>query len=197
VSRHRMSRAAITASVLAFGATAETLAPSSSPALTALDLAVGGLLGVAGACLISRASRPAFLAIAFSVAWFLGTLAGASSGVLSGIGSVCSLAYRGPLLQLLLGVPPGHLGDWRTRALAAGCWIASLLPLTAARPATTIAAAVIASIAAGRSRRAPTNRRQALLAAAVAAAVLGDMWALALVPTSEPTTLLVLDDLAG
>ncbi|MGO9899000.1 MAG: sensor histidine kinase [Solirubrobacteraceae bacterium] len=191
-----MTRAAIAATVLAFGAVAETLAPSSSLALTALDFVVGGLLGVGGAWLAARAPRPAFVAIAFSVAWFLGTLAGASSGVLSGIGSACLLAYRGPLLQLLLGMPTGYLGDWRTRALAAGCWIASLLPLAAARPATITAAAVIASVAAGRSRRAPANRRRPLLAGAAAAAALGGVWALALVPTSEPTTLLVLDDLA-
>jgi hypothetical protein len=36
------------------------------------------------------------------VAWFLGTLADADAGWAASIGAACALAYRGPLVHLLL-----------------------------------------------------------------------------------------------
>jgi hypothetical protein len=192
----RLIRAAIAAAVLALGAAAEAVAPSASPALTALDLLVGGALGVGGAWLLARASAPSLVAIAFAVTWFLGTLAGASNDALSGVGSACLVTYRGPLLQLLLGMPAGRIAGRRLRVLAAACWIAAVMPIAAARPATAGAAALVAVAAVSRSHGASADRRRALLAAAVAAVILAAVWALAIVGLGDGTAALVLDDLA-
>ena len=118
---------------------AEALSPSATPALTVLDFAVGAVVGVGGAWLLPRAA--ATPAVAFAVLWFLGTLTGATSAALSAIGIALVLAYRGPLLQLLLDTPSGRLGSRSLRCLAAASWLAGLLPTAAARPATTGAAA--------------------------------------------------------
>jgi signal transduction histidine kinase len=187
-------RVSAAAGVVAIGIVAEALGPASSPALTAADFAVGTTIGCFGAWLVPRSLTPALLALAFAVTWFLGTLSVASSSVLSGLGSVLLLAHRGPLLQLLLGMPTGRLAGRRVRALAAGGWIAAVLPLAIARPATTIAAALVSAVLAARSRRSAGQRRVLLLGAA-AAAGLAVVWALAVVGGGNASVLLAVDDL--
>ena len=196
VSTRGLSRAVIATVVLALGAAAEVVAPSSSPALTAADFAVGSSLALGGVWLAARAPGPALVAIVLAVTWFLGTLAGASNGLLSGVGSVCLLAYRGPLLQLLLGIPAGRIAGWHLRVVGVACWIAAVLPIDAARPSTACTAALVAAALASRSRHAAADRKRVLLAAAAAAAILTAVWTLAITATSDPDTLLLLDDLA-
>jgi hypothetical protein len=188
-------RVSIAAAVLAIGGAAEAVASLWSPALTAADFAVGAAVGCAGVWLAPRAIEAALLAGIFAVAWFLGTLSAASSGVLSALGSACLLAHRGPLLQLLLGMPTGRLGDRRMRALAAGGWIAAILPTAVARPATAIAAVFVSVAIAARSRRAVAGQRRVLVLGAAAAAALAIVWALPVARSGYTTLLLVLDDL--
>jgi hypothetical protein len=188
-------RISVAAGVLAIGAATEALAPSSSPSLTAADFAVGAVVGCGGAWLAGRALEPALLACMFAVAWFLGTLSGASSAVLGAVGSACLLAHRGPLLQLLLGMPTGRLPGRATQALAAGCWIAAILPGAVARPATTVAAVLVSAAIAARCRRPAGGRRGMLVLGAGAAAALAVVWGLAVAGSGGATLLLAIDDL--
>ena len=197
MARLTLTSTATAVGVLALGVAAERAAPSASLALTAADLAVGCVVGVLGAWLVARAPVPALVAIAVAVTWFLGTLAGATNGLLSGVGSVCLFAYRAPVLQLLLGMPAGRIADRRLRVLAVAGWIAALLPSAAARPTTVGAAALVAVALASRSRRAAEDRRGALQAAAGAAAVLAVIWGAAIVATGDGTALLVARRLGG
>ena len=196
MARRQLSRAAIAVGVLSLGAAVEATAPAFSPWLTALDLVVGGVLGVSGAWLLARAPVAALVAVAVSVTWFLGTLAGGPTGLISDVGSACALLYRGPLLQLLLGIPTGTIASRHLHVLAGASWVAAVLPLAAARPATACAAALISVVAASHSRRAAADQRRALLAGAAAALLLASVWTLAIVDPGGGTALLVLDDLA-
>ena len=63
VSTRGLSRAVIATVALALGAAAEVAAPSSSPALTAADFAVGSALALGGVWLAARAPGPALVAI--------------------------------------------------------------------------------------------------------------------------------------
>jgi hypothetical protein len=187
-------RVSIAAGVVGIGIAAEVLAPSSSPALTAADFTVGAATGCFGAWLIPRALTPALLALAFAVTWFLGSLSDASFAVLSGLGSVLLLAHRGPLLQLLLGMPTGRVAGRGVRALAAGGWISAVMPLAIVRPATTIAAALVSAVLAARSQLVARERR-VLQAGAAASAGLAVVWALPVVAVGNATVLLAVDDL--
>lgn len=182
--------------VLALGVAAEAAAAPSPRGLAVADFAVGAGIGCAGACLLARARRPALLALATSTIWFAGTLDGASVAWLASLGSLCLLAYRGPLLHLLLALPSGRLGDQRARALAAAGWIGGLLPLTSARLATAGAAAFVAGVAAMRARRAAADRRRAFAAAGVCAAALGAVWLVPVAFASGGTALTLANDLA-
>ena len=116
--RGAWSRTFLAVGVLVLGASAEALSPSATPALTVLDFAVGAVVGVGGAWLLPRAA--ATPAVAFAVLWFLGTLTGATSAALSAIGIALVLAYRGPLLQLLLDT---RRDVWEPVAEMPGCRI--------------------------------------------------------------------------
>jgi len=193
VAQDRLTRVVAIVAVLGFGAAAEALGGAD---LEFADFAVGVAIGCGGALLLGRATRPALLALATSVAWFLGSLDGAGTHALDALGAVLLLAYRGPLLHLLLGVPAGRVSSRRGQALAAGAWVCAVLPLEAARPATTIAAALVATDTAVRARRAGADRRPALDAAAAAAAALAVVWALGWFEVFSATVLLVVTDIA-
>jgi signal transduction histidine kinase len=188
-----LTRPAAGAGILALGAAAEAVAPAATPFATTLDWAVGAALGGGGAWLLDRAPAAGRLALLAAVTWYLGTLAGTSSGVLA---AVCVLAYRGPLLHLLLSVPSGRLPGARARALATAAWIAGLLGPVVAAPATAAFAATVAAVVLARARRSAPGRRQALLATAAAAAGLSAMWWLAALDLASHATLLVLNDVA-
>lgn len=181
--------------MLAAGVAVELLAPSSSTALTLADFLVGASFAVAGAALLPRARIPGTLALAFAATWFIGTLSGASSAFLSGFGSALVLAHRGPLLHLLVAMPTGRPRGQRQRAVAGGAWIAGLLPLAAARPATAVAALLTSTTLLGRARQSVPHQQRPLLAGAVGALALALVWALALVTTEHATLLVALDDL--
>ena len=173
MAQGRLIRAAAAAGLFAFGAAAEAAAPSAS----APDFVVGAALGCAGAWQLRR-SPPLFVT---ALAWFAGTLA-----------TPLLLLYRGPLLQLLLGLggPPSR----RDRALAAAGWIAALLPLPAAGPATAAAAACVAATVLMRGGAA--DQRRVRPAAGAAAAVLAALWALAAAGVGSADSLTLLNDAA-
>ena len=189
-------RAAATAGVLALGAAAEAVAPSATLALTASDYAVGAGLGCGGAWVLERERTVGALGLLTAVAWFLGTLAGAGSGAPAAVGSAFLLAYRGPLLHLLLAVPSGRPPGGRAQAMAAAAWIAGLLPLAVAGPLTAAGAALVAGFATVRARRAAADRRQALTAAAFAGGGLGVVWGLAATGLASGPALQVMNDAA-
>ena len=109
MAQDRLTRTAAGVGILALGAAAEFAAPAATPIETALDWTVGAALGGGGAWLLDRAPAAGRLAMLAAVTWFLGTLAGASTGAPAAVGSAGVLAYRGPLLHLLLSVPSGRL----------------------------------------------------------------------------------------
>jgi signal transduction histidine kinase len=195
MAQGRLSRAAAASSVIALGAFAEIAAPESR-AFTTADFAVGAGLGCGGAYLLQRAPRPALLSLAAAVAWFAGTLDGASSSTLSAIGATMLIAYRGPLLQLLLGVSSGQLGSRPIRVLAVAGWVASILPLAAADPATSALAAVVAVRAWAGAREAAADRRRVLSATAAAAGLLAVVWTLAALGIGSDSVLLAANDAA-
>src|SRR5262249_22594922 len=106
------------------------------------------------------------------------------------------LAYRGPLLHLLLSVPSGRVPGTRDRFLAAGGWIASFLPFAIAGPVTAASATGVAGVAFAHARRSAAGHRQARLAAGGAAAALSLVWWLAALDLPNRTSLLVLNDVA-
>jgi signal transduction histidine kinase len=188
-------RVATIVTVLVAGAGAEAAAPGSFDALKLADLAVGVGIGCGGAALLGRARRPGLLGVAVSLAWFLGTLDGASKSALSAVGAAFLLAYRGPLLHLLLAVPSGRLPGRRAHGLAAASWGAALLPLSIAGPATAAAGALVALSVLIRGRRAAADRRPALIATGCAALALAAVWTSATVGVGGDIALLVLNDL--
>lgn len=160
------------------------------------DYLVGALLGCGGAWLIDRAPATARLLVLAAAAWFLGTFAGADADALATIGAACLLAYRGAVLHLLLTIPSGRLPGRQALALAAAGWVAGLLPLAIAGPATAVAAAFVAGITAHRARRAPADLRQPVAAASAAGAVLGALWGFAALDLAGGAALAALNDLA-
>ena len=119
------------------------------------------------------------LTLAFAVLWFGGTLDEAGSGLLGGVGSVLLLAYRGPLLQLLLDVgSPGRSTRFSIGLVIAG-WVAALLPFAVASPTTWVLAATAAVLLLRRARVASSDARNAVLAAATATLALALVWGVA------------------
>jgi len=194
--RPLLSSSALAVLLLGLGAAAEAQAPLSSPLLTAADFAVGAEFVLGGAYLLSRVPRLALLALAVAATWFLGTLVGARSGALSETGVLFLLAYRGALLQLLLSAASGVLGRSELRLIAIVGWAVAFLPVSAGRPATTAAAALVALTIAHRASRSLRIERGAILARAGSAIVLSAVWALAMVNAVSASALLTLDDLA-
>jgi signal transduction histidine kinase len=182
-------------SVVALGVAVEVAAPQSA-GFTAADFAVGAGLGCAGAWLLGRARLPAALALVAAVLWFAGTLAGASSDVLSSVGAFLLLAYRGPLLQLLRTVGSAGPMSRRMRALALAGWLSSVLPLSVSGPATAALAALVAVRAGAVGRRAVAGRRRMLWSTAVAAGLLAVLWALPSFVDGGGSALLALNDVA-
>jgi signal transduction histidine kinase len=188
-------RALAAFSIAALGTAAEIAAPQSA-AFTAADFAIGAGLGCAGACLIRRAPLPAALALASAVLWFAGTFAGATSGALSSIGAALLIAYRGPLLHLLLAGVSARLASSPVRVLAAAGWLASVLPLSVAGPATAALAAVTAASAAAAARRADASQARMLWSLAAAAGLLAVIWAVPSFVGGGESALLALNDAA-
>ncbi len=190
-----LARATAIVAVLGLGIAAEIIAPSSSPALAALDLAVGGFVGCMGVLLLSKAPAVAFLCLTVAAAWFLGTLNGASFAGASIVGGVFLLAYRGPLLHLMLRAPSGRLSGRLVHLIAAAGWIGGILPLPLAGPITTAASAAACGVTAVAARTAGVDRRRALAATAIVTGSLALVWGLATVHVGSSTTLLVANDL--
>ena len=180
-----LTRAAAAIAVLALGAVAEAAAPPPTAVLTLADYAVGAGLGCGGAWLLARAPRTACLALATAGAWFLGTL------LTAGL-----LAYRGPLLHLLLAIPAGRLAGRRPRVVAGAGWIAAVLPLAVAAPATAAAAGATAVLALTRTRNVAADERRLLAATSVAAGSLAVIWTLAALHEDAPNALGLANDLA-
>ncbi|HEY6892372.1 MAG TPA: hypothetical protein VI300_31495, partial [Solirubrobacter sp.] len=167
--------------VLGLGAGAEWAAPASTPAETLADFAVGAGLGCGGAWWLTRAPRPALLALATAVGWFLGTLSGE-------VGAVWLLAYRGPLLHLALAIPAGRLAR-AARPLALAGWIGSLLPLGIGGPATAAVAALVALHTLARVRGVASDQRRVLVGTGAGTASLAAAWALAAAGAGDPEVL--------
>jgi signal transduction histidine kinase len=190
-----LTRAVAAASIAALGVAAEIAAPQS-PAFTAADFAVGAGLSVAGAWLLARTRLPAALALAAAALWFAGTFAGASVDVLSSLGSILLLSYRGPLLHLLLAAGSSRLGSRPARLLASAGWIAGVLPLAVAGPVTAAVAALVAVSTGAAARRADASRSPMLWSTAVAAGLLGALWAVPSLADGGQSALLALNDVA-
>ena len=190
-----VARAAAIVAVLGLGISAEIIAPTSSPALAALDLAVGGFVGCMGVLLLSKAPAIGLLCLTTAAAWFLGTLNGASFAGATIIGGVFLLAYRGPLLHLMLRAPSGRLSGRMVHLIVAAGWIGGVLPLPLAGPITAAASAAACGVMAVSARAAGVDRRRALGATAIVAGSLAVVWGLAALHVGSSTTLLVANDL--
>ncbi|WP_028063388.1 sensor histidine kinase [Solirubrobacter soli] len=162
----------IAGTVVALGVAAELLGGVTARGLAVADLLTGIAAGLGGAWLLRRAGATADLAVATAVAWFAGTLDGSANAALDAIGGVCVLAYRGPLLHLLLRVVGGRVA----RGLVVAAWLGAFLPSTV----TIAVAAATGAVALAHARRAGADRRRALLAAAACAIALAALWTAAL-----------------
>lgn len=166
----------------------------SSPALTAIDAAVGTIIGTGAALLLGRSPRVAWLGLATAVLWLVGTLAGATETALRVVGTFFVLAHRGPLLHLLFTVPDGRLGHGRNKIIVGGAWAGAFLPVAVAGPLTAFMAALVATIATIRERHLGAGRSGILTTVAVAAGALAALWALAALHALSATALLLIDD---
>ena len=136
--------------VVAVGVGVEWIGHSGSGGLVVADLAVG-LAFLSGGLLIWERERLMPVALLFVVAglaWFLGTLAGSDVNVLASLGSAMLYAHRGPLTQLILAYPTGHLRSWLDRVVVAGAYVDGLIVSLAQNDALTIAL-VLAVVVAG------------------------------------------------
>ena len=176
----------------AFGVVAELVAPTTFW-WALLDLVVG-LTSVVASGSPRLTPRSRRLALVFAVFWFLGTLDGAGSSFVSGVGALFVLAYRGPLLQLLLDViPRGRRGRYVT-ALAAAAWISAFLPYRVAGSLTAVLAGAVCALNLLAIPRAEAGARDAVKGAAVAAAALALVWALGAANAAGAPLLLALTD---
>jgi len=180
--------------VLVGGAAAEVAAPGATTLLTFGDYVAGASLALAAAALARARPRSAMLALIAAALWFLATLSGAQEGAAAAVGTAVLLLYRGPLLQLLLALPDGHLHGGPARVLAACAYVGCLLPVGAAGPVTTAAALGVGFSAAVQARSAPADRRRPLAVASAVAVALAVVWLLASTGVGDATALLVATD---
>ena len=158
-----------------------------------LDLTVG-CGAAAGAVRLTGRAR--VLTLAFAVLWFGGTLDEAGSGLLGGVGSVLLLAYRGPLLQLLLAVGSRGRSTRFSIGVAAAGWLAALLPFAVASPLTPVLAATVGGLLLLRASAGSSDARPAVRAAAAAAFALALLWGVAAAGERHGRVLLGLGDVA-
>jgi hypothetical protein len=166
LSRGGRSFSALAALVLCAGAAAELATSDAAVGMRLGDFAVGASL-CAVARLTYRDDRPAAIAgLLAAAAWFAGTVA-----------SAFALAYRGPVVALLLAAPrAGRIG--RVEWSLAGCaCLSGLLPPGAAEPATAALAALAALVNGRAAARASVGRRHAAFAAAGCLVALAARWA--------------------
>ena len=147
-----------------------------------LDFAVGSVAAVGGAELFGRSPRASMLAVAFAVLWFCGTLS-----------SELALAYRGPLLQLLLAVGPRRRS---VTALVVAGWVGGLLPYGVASPLTSTLAGVAALLLLASARAAAADARGAVFAAGAVTLMLAAVWSVAAAASWHGGLLLGLSDVA-
>ena len=178
MAQDSLRRIALLAALAAFGVACE-LAAASSPWWAALDLAVGCTAAAGAAVLLGRATPATVLAVAFTVLWFSGTLV-----------DTLALAYRGPLLNLLLLAATSR----RFAAVAVAGWIASLLPFSIASPATSVVAALGGLLLLRQARLTRAGARGAVRAVGFAALVLAIVWGVAAVASGHGGLLLAVND---
>jgi hypothetical protein len=180
VAQDPLTRVVAFGAAAAFGVGAE-LASGASLWWSALDLLVG-LGAAAAACTLGGlSSTDRALAFAFVGLWFLGTLED----------SVFVLAYRAPLLQLLLRV-----GTARMRVVVLAGWVVSLLPFGVASPLSAALAGLVAFVLLRAAPHATAGARQALLTAAAATGLLTVIWGAAAADLGSARLLLAIGDLA-
>jgi len=189
VAQGPLSRAAVLA---AFGVVAEIVAPTTL-GWALLDLSVGLTAVVASASprLTPHSRR---LALVFALFWFLGTLDGAGSGFVSDVGAFFVLAYRGPLLQLLLDVIPSRVRGTYVTALAVAAWLSPFLPYRVAGALTAVIAGAVCALNLLAIARAEAGARDAVKGAAGAAAALALVWALGAANVADAQLLLAITD---
>ena len=183
------------AAVVATGVGCEALA-TQPLGWSTLDLAVGLGAAIGGLLVWPQAPRAGAVSLVLGLVWFCGTLSGADWGLLAAAGNATLLAYRGPLLQLLLQVPDESRDRRALRALVASAWVAAVLPFSIASPVTAGLAVVVAAVLVRRAQAAPADSRGAARAAAAASVVLAAIWAVASARLTAGSVLLVVADLA-
>lgn len=181
MAQDSLRRLSLIAAVVAFGVGCE-VAAASSAWWAVLDFAVGCVAAVGGAELFGRSPRAWMLAVAFAVLWFCGTLS-----------SELPLAYRGPLLQLLLAVGPRRRS---VTALVVAGWVGGLLPYGVASPLTSTLAGVAALLLLASARAAAADARGAVFAAGAVTLMLAAVWSVAAAASWHGGLLLGLSDVA-
>src|SRR5262249_51008627 len=126
VAQDPLTRGAAFVAAATLGVGAE-LAAGGAVWWSALDLLVGLAAAAAACSLRELSSTDRALGLAFAALWFLGTPDG----------SIVVLAYRAPLLHLLL-----RIGTTRMRGVVLAGWVASFLPFGVASPLTAALAGV-------------------------------------------------------
>ena len=187
-----LSRRAVLAAAAAFGIVAEIVAPTTLW-WALLDLAVGLTAVVAsGSPRLTPRSRR--LALVLALFWFIGTLDGAAPGFVSGVGALFVLAYRGPLLQLLLDVIPRRGRSQYVTAVTVAAWISPFLPYRVAGSLTAVLAGVVCALNLLAVSHAEAGARDAVKGAAAAAAALALVWGLGAANVGSAQLLLALTD---
>jgi signal transduction histidine kinase len=140
-----------------------------------IDLAVGWTLTGSGLIAWSRrsGSRVGPLILISGFAWFLGTLASSTIGLLAIIGDVFLTLHRAPLVHAIVGYPTGRvLGRLNVALVIAAYAYAAVVPLARESAVTIVIAVALLTTTVWTYERSTGPRRQARFVAVVAAAAL-------------------------
>jgi hypothetical protein len=132
------------------GLSAEWLAYSSRDLPTAVaDLTVGWALIACGLMAWSRRPQSGVGALlaASGFAWFLGTFADSTVGVLSVLGLATLTLHRGPLFHAILGYPTGKFRGWFGRMVIALGYVYASIAAIGSSPVATLTTTSVVGVA--------------------------------------------------
>ena len=190
----RAASAAVT--LLVLGVVAELANHASSFPLAAADYTVGAGFVASGVWLVSARIGTGWVGLLAAASWYLATPAAASTTLPAYLDDVASLAWRGPVVHLVVRICTGRRRPWRAYVLIVAGYLAVLVPTPSVGLATALVMAAVAGTAVTMASHAAADTRPVLLATVVASVVLSSVWLTAALDLADGAELTVVQDAA-